>query len=242
MCIILGIYCTGSCAGNNPKLACSHTMNFDLNNCIYPNTMRKRLVRHRPDTQKCGLCMSREYRERFPRHRLQRKPLVSDHGMHYGTCITHVPWCMSGSLTRGGGENFPCIPSACTTRNSAYLVRGPLKLHYSLRHIGLFYSYMYILQIWYVNIKRDNNIPCRACIKNTKTQITNKHLQLPDDKTDLIMITRNNISQKQHIFLNIGISRITPSREAPRRPKNCLTLDSVCTLNNHAHKKVNYIS
>ena len=26
----------------------------------------------------------------FPRHRLQRKPLVSDPGMHHGTCVTHV--------------------------------------------------------------------------------------------------------------------------------------------------------
>ena len=33
-------------------------------------------------------------------HRLQRKPLVSDPGMHHGTCVMHVPWCMSGSLTR----------------------------------------------------------------------------------------------------------------------------------------------
>ena len=60
----------------------------------------------------------------FPRHQLQRKPLVSD-----PVCITarasHVPWCMSGSLTRGGGENAPCIPGACATRNFAYLVRGP---------------------------------------------------------------------------------------------------------------------
>ena len=39
------------------------------------------------------------------RHRLQRKPLVNDPGMHHGTCVTHVSWCMSGSLTRGGGEN-----------------------------------------------------------------------------------------------------------------------------------------
>ena len=28
-------------------------------------------------------------------------PLVSDLGMHHDTCVTHVPWCMSGSLTRG---------------------------------------------------------------------------------------------------------------------------------------------
>ena len=47
------------------------------------------------------------------RRRLQRKTLVSDPGMHHGTCVTHVPWCMSGSLTRCGGENDPGIPGAC---------------------------------------------------------------------------------------------------------------------------------
>ena len=56
-----------------------------------------------PDTWKCGLRMRRECRERFPRHRLQRKPLISDPGMHHGTCVTHVPWCMSGSPTYDGG-------------------------------------------------------------------------------------------------------------------------------------------
>ena len=55
-------------------------------------------------------------RERFPRHRLERKPLVSDADMHHGTCVTHVSWCMSGSLPRGGGENIPVIPGACATR------------------------------------------------------------------------------------------------------------------------------
>ena len=49
----------------------------------------------------------------LPRHRLQRKPLVSDPDMHHGTCVTHVPCCMSGSFTRGGGENVPGIPGAC---------------------------------------------------------------------------------------------------------------------------------
>ena len=78
-----------------------------------------------PDTYNCGLRMRRECRERFPCHWLQRKPLVRDPGMHHGTCVTHVPWCMSGSLTRGGGENVLDIPVACATRNFAYLVRGP---------------------------------------------------------------------------------------------------------------------
>ena len=43
----------------------------------------------------------------FPRRRLQRKPLISEPDMHHGTIITHVPWCMSRSLTCGGGENVP---------------------------------------------------------------------------------------------------------------------------------------
>ena len=68
--------------------------------------------------------MRRECRERFSRHRLQRKPLVSYPGMHHGTCVSHVPWCMLGSLTRGGGENVPGISGACATRNFTYLVRG----------------------------------------------------------------------------------------------------------------------
>ena len=40
----------------------------------------------------------------FSRRRLQRKPLVSDPGMHHGTCVT---------LTRAGGVNVPGIPGAC---------------------------------------------------------------------------------------------------------------------------------
>ena len=28
-------------------------------------------------------------------------PGISDPGMHPGTCVTHVPWCMPGSLTSG---------------------------------------------------------------------------------------------------------------------------------------------
>ena len=55
----------------------------------------------------------------------QRKPPVGDPGMHRGTCVTHMPWCMPGSLTRGDGENVPGIPGACATRNFPYLVRGP---------------------------------------------------------------------------------------------------------------------
>ena len=64
-----------------------------------------------PNTQNCDLCMHRECRETFPRHRLQRKPLVSDPSMQYGTCVTHVPWCMYGSPTRDGGETVLAFPA-----------------------------------------------------------------------------------------------------------------------------------
>ena len=45
--------------------------------------------------------------------------------------LAHVPWCMSGSLTRGGGENVPGIPGAGATRNFTYLVRSPWRLNLS---------------------------------------------------------------------------------------------------------------
>ena len=69
--------------------------------------------------------MRRECREHFPRHRLRRKPLISDHGMHHGTCVTHVPWCMPGSLNRGVGENVPGVPGAYATRKFTYLLICP---------------------------------------------------------------------------------------------------------------------
>ena len=77
----------------------------------------------------------------FSRHRLQRKLLVSDPGMHHGTCATHVPWCMSGSLTRCGGENFHGICGAYTTLNFTYLVDSIYR-YSKLTHMG------YLFIIW----------------------------------------------------------------------------------------------
>ena len=47
---------------------------------------------------------------------IEFKPLVS---------VTHLPWRISVSLTRGGGENVPGILGACTTRNFTYQAKGP---------------------------------------------------------------------------------------------------------------------
>ena len=74
----------------------------------------------------------------FPRRRFQRKLLVSDPGMHHGTCVTHVPWCMSGSLTCGDGENVPIIPGACAPAilriwQEAHRRRGSHNHHYHYR-------------------------------------------------------------------------------------------------------------
>ena len=44
-------------------------------------------------------------------------PRVSDPDMHHGTCVTHVPWYMPGSLTGGflwirrRGKTFPAFPA-----------------------------------------------------------------------------------------------------------------------------------
>ena len=82
--------------------------------------------------------MRRECCERFPRHWLQRKPLVSDPGMHHGTCVAHVSWCMSGSLTHVGRENTPSIPGACATRIFTYLVRGPCPSNKHIRQSDVY--------------------------------------------------------------------------------------------------------
>ena len=75
-----------------------------------------------PDTQSCGLCMRRECRERFPRHRSLEIP----------ACISVRAWrtCRDAcrdhqrtvSFDVGAGEK---VPGACATRNFTYLVRGP---------------------------------------------------------------------------------------------------------------------
>ena len=89
-----------------------------------------------PDTLNCGLRMSRGCRERFPRHRFQRKPLVSDPGMHHGTCVTHVPWCMSGIANLRWRGKRSRHSRRMRNPQFTYLVRGPLCFD-----TGRFYQY-----------------------------------------------------------------------------------------------------
>ena len=85
--------------------------------------------------------MRREWRECFPRQRLQRKPLDSYTGMHHGTYVTaiwqeahwlsshidtmHVSWCMPGSITHNGGNTLPAFPAHAQSPNLTDPARGP---------------------------------------------------------------------------------------------------------------------
>ena len=89
-----------------------------VNECMYIHGTLTRYVKLR-------VVHASRIPELFLRHRLQREPLVNDPGMHHDTCVSHVPWCMLGSLTRSGGENVPDIPGAGATHNFMYLARGP---------------------------------------------------------------------------------------------------------------------
>ena len=81
------------------------------------------------DTQNCGLRMPRECRERFPRHRFQRKPLVSDPDMHHGKCVTHD--ACRDRLPAEARNTFPAFPAHAQPA-ILYLVRGPWVRFYSL--------------------------------------------------------------------------------------------------------------
>ena len=70
--------------------------------------------------------MHREFREGFPRHRLQRNRLLA-----IPACITTRAsrTCRDACRdrkTRDGRENVPGIPGACASRNFMHLVRDPL--------------------------------------------------------------------------------------------------------------------
>ena len=51
--------------------------------------------------------MRRECRERFSRHQIQRESLISDPGMHYGTCRD----ACRDRQTAVAGKTFPAFPA-----------------------------------------------------------------------------------------------------------------------------------
>ena len=110
----------------NQPLRAKYSRSHQFNIHLFFISLIQGIIAHGPLTRYIKLCAvhAPEVPECFPRHRLQRKPLVRHPGMHPGTGVTHVPWCMSGSLNPGGGENVPAIPCACANRYFTYLARA----------------------------------------------------------------------------------------------------------------------
>ena len=72
-------------------------------------------------------------------------PRVIDPDMHHGTCVTHVPWCTPGSVTRGFplksvvGKTFPAFPALAQPANHVSSKR-PMEVWFCHRIIDHWYA------------------------------------------------------------------------------------------------------
>ena len=130
---------TSKITATSPRDQWNNT-NGDASNSIKESTT------HRTRYVKCRVtCASGMPGTFFP------PPRVSDPDMHHSTGVTHVPWCMPGSLTNGflwnrWQEKIPGIPGACASPNFAYLVRGPCTL---IAHTNCYC----VIARWYQSIR-----------------------------------------------------------------------------------------
>ena len=151
--------------------------------------------------------MRRECRERFPLHRLQRKPLVSDPGMHHGTCVTHVPLCMSESLTRGAGVNVPGIPGACATNNFTYLARGPFRSYKNTRMVFRLIPHPY-RSVWHYAMSKTT--VCQ--LPSQRTRFWNKKVMRPlwyaEDLSRVLKLFHNTRRASRNMFQEPGNSQV----------------------------------
>ena len=146
-------------------------------------------------------------------------PRVSDPGMNQGTCVTHVPWCMPELLTSGFlwsrwlGKRFG-IPSACATRNFAYLVRGPWKLCSPI--YGSRARYFPLYERLYERFCLSVRPPVYLSVCHTLFTmfLSTYHHEIFNDKSDVHIWGQDQKSKSQghtgqNIFLNVGISTVT---------------------------------
>ena len=68
-----------------------------------------------------GFRMRRECRERFPHHQLKRKPLVSDPGMHHGTCVSHARAVMHVEIANPRWRGKRSRHSRCMRKPQSYV-------------------------------------------------------------------------------------------------------------------------
>ena len=79
-------------------------------------------------------------------------PWVSDPDMHHGTCVTHVSWCMPGSLNSGflwsqrQGKTFPAFPAHAQPAD----LRIRQEAHWWVTHFYSLLPWTLSLPIWWV--------------------------------------------------------------------------------------------
>ena len=110
---------------------------------------------------RAGFASAGKNRELFPRHRLQRKPLASYPGTHHSTRVTHVPWCMSGSPTRGGGKTFPAFPALAQPTRKFSIKTTVIQIVWVVIHcrINLCFAYRKIINSIFCPVACDRIVP-----------------------------------------------------------------------------------
>ena len=87
-------------------------------------------------------------------------PRVSYPDMHHGTCVTHVQWCMSGSLTSGfiwksvAAKTFPVFQRM---HNPKFSISGkrPKKCAGDMRHTKWLYVYGHVCANTFLDLDND---------------------------------------------------------------------------------------
>ena len=86
----------------------------------------------------------------FPRRPFQRKPLVSDPGMHHGTCVTRAVMHVGIAYLRWRGKRSR-HSRRMRTRNFVYLARGPCDVSFWIKYC--IYAYALAFRSIHIHIR-----------------------------------------------------------------------------------------
>ena len=93
---------------------------------------------------------------------LSPPPLVSDPGMHHGTCVTHVPWCIPGSLTSGflwSRWRGKRSRHSRRMRNWQFCLSGQRPIAFCFQHVASFANIDFP-RVWHICIS-----PCHSVLQ-----------------------------------------------------------------------------
>ena len=94
-----------------------------------------------------GCACARNAGNVLPRLRMQRKTRVSDPGTHHCTCVTHVPWCMSGLFPAVAGKTFPAFPAHAHPQFGKRSIGG---CNLAMRHLDTLWCCYWIHYVFYI--------------------------------------------------------------------------------------------